>query len=132
MTTAAARNKERKGNLYERDCPSRGVLDHVTSRWGSLILVVLCERTHRFSELVRRIGGVSEKMLAQSLQVLEADGFVTRTVFPTNPPKVEYSLTQLGRDVATHVHALTGWIEANLSTVMKARASRAFESQASK
>ena len=79
------------------------------------------ERTHRFNELGRRIGGVSEKMLAQSLQALEADGFVLRTVYPTVPPKVEYSLTQSGRDVATRVRALTSWVEENVASVLHFR-----------
>lgn len=114
-------DRRRQANLFQSDCPSRSVLDHVTSRWGSLILFVLMERTHRFNELGRRIGGVSEKMLAQSLQALEADGFVLRTVYPTVPPKVEYSLTKSGRDVATRVHALTSWVEANVSSVLHFR-----------
>jgi DNA-binding HxlR family transcriptional regulator len=114
--------KNRKGNLYASDCPSRSVLDHVTSTWGSLVLNILLERTHRFSELGRSIGGVSEKMLAQSLRVLEADGFVLRTVYPTIPPKVEYSLTPLGREVALHIKALTGWVENNLPRVEQMRA----------
>ena len=113
--------KTRRGDLYQADCPTRGVLNHVTSRWGSLVLVMLLERTHRFSELARRIGGVSEKMLAQSLQALEADGFVLRTVYPTVPPKVEYSLTALGRQLAPRVQALTSWVEENVSTVLTIR-----------
>ena len=116
--------QHRKGDLYSPNCPSRGVLDHVTSRWGSLILIVLLERTHRFSELARRIGGVSEKMLAQSLQALEADGFVLRTVYPTVPPKVEYSLTPLGEEVAAHVKALTSWIEEHASHIVTFREKR--------
>ncbi len=119
------KGKGRRGDLYKPDCPSRGVLNHVTSRWGSLILIVLLERTHRFSELARRIGGVSEKMLAQSLQALESDGFVLRTVYPTVPPKVEYSLTKLGREIAPHVQALTSWVEDNVSTVMAIREKQA-------
>jgi len=115
-------SESRKGNLYSADCPSRSVLDHVTSRWGTLVLIILLEKTHRFSELRRRIGGVSEKMLAHSLQALEADGFVLRTAYPTVPPKVEYSLTPLGREAAPHIKALTGWIEVNLPRVMKIRA----------
>ena len=86
---------------------------------------MLLERTHRFSELARRIGGVSEKMLAQSLQSLEADGFVLRAVYPTVPPKVEYSLTELGRGVAPHIQALTGWVEDNISIIMKIREKQA-------
>ncbi len=116
--------KARHGNLRAADCPSRGVLDHLTSRWGSLILILLLEGTHRFSELRREIGGVSEKMLAQSLQRLEADGFLTRTVFPTIPPKVEYTLTPLGHEAATHIRALTDWVELNVSKVLKVRAKR--------
>lgn len=113
-----------KGDLFKVQCPSRSVLDHVTSRWGSLILVVLLERAHRFNELGRRVGGVSEKMLAQSLQALEGDGFVVRTVYPTVPPKVEYNLTEAGRQVAKRVQALTSWVEANVSDVLTFRSSR--------
>ena len=86
-----------------------------------LILIMLRERTHRFSELGRRIGGVSEKMLAQSLQVLEADGFVLRTVIPTVPPRVEYSLTTLGLEIVPYVEALTRWVEENVAAVMRVR-----------
>ena len=113
-TARPAARAERRGDLYQADCPTRGILDHMTSRWGALVLVLLLERTHRFSELARRIGGVSEKMLSQTLQVLEADGFVLRTVCATVPPNVEYSLTELGRDGAAHVAALTDWVNAML------------------
>jgi DNA-binding HxlR family transcriptional regulator len=116
--------ENRKGNLRSPDCPSRGVLEHVTSRWGVLILLLLQERTHRFSELGRSVGGVSQKMLAQTLQALEADGFVLRTVKPTVPPQVAYSLTPLGTEVAAHIQGLTGWIEDNLPKVMQIRAQR--------
>jgi len=110
------------GNLYAPACPSRGVLDHVTSRWGVLVLVALREGTHRFSELRRRVGGVSEKMLSQTLQALEADGFVRRELFPEIPPRVEYSLTPLGEEVAVRVEALAAWIEGNLGRIQAARA----------
>ena len=113
--------RKQKGNLYAADCPSREVLDHIATRWSSLILVMLLEKTHRFSELARRIGGVSERMLAHSLHALEADGFVLRVVFPTKPPKVEYSLTSLGRELAAHVQLLTQWVEANVSRVLEYR-----------
>ena len=111
--------RKQKGNLYAADCPSRKILDHIATRWSSLILVILLEKTYRFSELVRRIGGVSERMLAHSLHALETDGFVLRVVFPTKPPKVEYSLTPLGRELAAHVQPLTQWVEANVSRVLK-------------
>ena len=113
--------RKQKGDLYAADCPSREILDHIATRWSSLILVMLLEKTHRFSELARRIGGVSERMLAHSLHALEADGFVLRVVFPTKPPKVEYSLTPLGRELAAHIQPLTQWIEANVSRVLEYR-----------
>jgi DNA-binding HxlR family transcriptional regulator len=119
------RKPARRGDLQQADCPTRTILNHVTSRWGLLILIVLLERTHRFSELARRIGGVSEKMLAQSLQALEADGFIRRTVYPTIPPKVEYDLTALGNEIAPHLKVLTIWVEENVGVIMKIRERRA-------
>ncbi|MFB0710220.1 winged helix-turn-helix transcriptional regulator [Buttiauxella noackiae] len=111
----------RNGNLFAEQCPSRDVLKHVTSRWGVLILVALQDGTHRFSDLRRKMGGVSEKMLAQTLQWLEADGFVNRKSYPVVPPHVEYSLTPLGEEVAVKVAALADWIEENLPRVMASR-----------
>src|SRR6478752_5327280 len=102
-------------------CPSRLVLEHVTSRWGVLVLAALLERSYRFSELRRTVGGVSEKMLAQTLQTLERDGFVHRDAKPVIPPRVDYSLTPLGRDVARQVWALTRWVEEKLDDVFTAR-----------
>ncbi len=125
MPSIAARSsRKQQGNLYAADCPTRTVLDHVTSRWSCLILITLLQRTHRFSELRNHIGGVSERMLAHSLQALEGDGFVLRVVFSTKPPKVEYSLTPLGKEVAERVHALTHWVETNLPRVLQERSRR--------
>jgi DNA-binding HxlR family transcriptional regulator len=112
-------------DVYAAQCPSRPVLDRLTSRWGVLVLVALLEGTHRFRELARKIGGVSEKMLSQTLQALESDGFVVRTAFAEIPPRVEYSLTPLGIEAAERVRELVDWIEANLSRVVKARAQQA-------
>jgi DNA-binding HxlR family transcriptional regulator len=103
------------------NCPSRGVLEHLTSRWGVLILAALLGGTHRFSELRRTVGGVSEKMLAQTLQTLERDGFVRREAHPVIPPRVEYSLTELGEDAARQVWSLARWSEAHVGDVMAAR-----------
>lgn len=108
----------REGNLFAEQCPSREVLKHVTSRWGVLILVALRDGTHRFSDLRRKMGGVSEKMLAQSLQALEQDGFLNRVSYPVVPPHVEYSLTPLGEQVSDKVAALADWIELNLPQVL--------------
>ena len=122
LRKAMAKWAEQRGDLYAAACPSRGVLEHVTSRWGVLVLVALLEGTHRFSELRRKVGGVSEKMLAQTLHALEEDGFVVREVFPVIPPRVDYSLTPMGQEVASHIEALTDWIEDNLPRVFAARA----------
>lgn len=108
-------------DVVRSDCPERRILEHVTSRWGTLVLIVLLERSYRFSELRRRVGGVSEKMLAQTLQTLERDGFVHREAQPVIPPRVDYSLTPLGEEVATQIRTLAFWVEAKVPTVMAAR-----------
>lgn len=121
----------RMGEILARDCPSREILNHVCSRWGVLVLVVLLDGTHRFSELRRKIGGVSEKMLSQTLQSLEQDGFIDRKALPVVPPHVEYSLTLLGEEVAMQVNGLTTWIERNLPRIMDARQARTDAAEAS-
>lgn len=113
-----------RGELFAAECPSREVLQHVTSRWGVLVLVALLAGTHRFSDLRRKIGGVSEKMLAQTLQWLEGDGFVLRTQYPVVPPHVEYSLTPMGVEVAQQVEGLADWIEGNLGRILSGRRER--------
>ncbi|MDN8601443.1 MULTISPECIES: helix-turn-helix domain-containing protein [Citrobacter] len=125
MTNSTLSQQLREGNLFAEQCPSRDVLKHVTSRWGVLILVALRDGTHRFSDLRRKMGGVSEKMLAQSLQALELDGFVNRVSYPVVPPHVEYSLTPLGEQVSDKVAALADWIELNLPQVLAVRDERA-------
>ena len=113
----ALSDRVRRGELLSAECPSRDVLRHVTSRWGVLVLLVLADGTQRFSGLRRKIGGVSEKMLAQTLQWLEHDGLVARREFPVVPPHVEYSLTPMGVEVAEHVRGLADWIELNLHRI---------------
>ena len=113
--------KLRRGELFSADCPTRSVLKNVTSRWGVLILVALLGGTHRFSDLRRKIGGVSEKMLAETLQALEADGLIHRTAYQVVPPHVEYDLSELGTQAAHHVEALADWIEENVGLMLKAR-----------
>ena len=115
----------REGNLFAEQCPSRDVLKHLTSRWGVLVMVALRDGTHRFSDLRRKMGGVSEKMLAQSLQALEHDGFVDRVSYPVVPPHVEYSLTPMGIEVSEKVAALVDWIEVNTPQVLAHREDRA-------
>ncbi|MFJ5776594.1 winged helix-turn-helix transcriptional regulator [Streptomyces sp. NPDC093094] len=109
----------------EAMCPYRLVLEHVTSRWGVLVLIALMERSYRFSELRREIGrtgrGVSEKMLTQTLQTLERDGLVLRDAKPVIPPRVDYSLTPLGHEAAAQVRALALWTERRMTDVEEAR-----------
>ncbi|SFW78898.1 helix-turn-helix domain-containing protein [Pseudomonas sp. NFACC04-2] len=114
----------RRGDVLSADCPSREVLKHMTSRWGVLVLVILLGGMHRFSELRRKIGGVSEKMLSQTLQELEADGLVNRKSLPVVPPHVEYRLTPLGREAAEHLEVMVNWIEEKIPQIMSLRRSR--------
>jgi len=110
-----------RGEVFSDQCPSREILKHVTNRWGGLVLVALLLGTHRFSDLRRKLSGVSEKMLAQTLQTLEADGFVMRVSYPVVPPHVEYSLTSLGAELAKQVGLLVDWIEINLPRILDAQ-----------
>lgn len=107
-----------QANVLVAECPSRQILGHLTSRWGVLVMIALMTGTHRFAALRRRIGGVSERMLAQTLQQLEADGFVLRRAFDVVPPHVEYSLTPLGQEAGAHLAPLVGWIETALPRIL--------------
>jgi DNA-binding HxlR family transcriptional regulator len=106
-----------RGDLMSAQCPSRDVLKHLTSRWGVLVLISLMGGTRRFSEIRRMIGGVSERMLSQTLQWLERDGMVNRKAYDVVPPHVEYSLTPLGREAAEKVGALADWIETSMPRI---------------
>ncbi|WUH90677.1 helix-turn-helix transcriptional regulator [Streptomyces sp. NBC_00433] len=108
-------------DVFAKDCPSRTTLAHVTGRWGSLTLGALREDTLRFNELRRRVDGVSEKMLSQTLHALERDGLVVRDARPTNPPHVEYRLTELGADTADRLLALIGLVEERMPDVLAAQ-----------
>ncbi|MEU6940193.1 helix-turn-helix domain-containing protein [Streptomyces rubiginosohelvolus] len=121
MAVSDVRAARGVGVIKQPMCPSRMILEHVTSRWGVLVLVALLERSYRFSELRREVGGVSEKMLAQTLQTLERDGFVHRDAKPVIPPRVDYSLTPLGIGAAEQVSALGRWIERQVDAVQAAR-----------
>jgi DNA-binding HxlR family transcriptional regulator len=113
-----------KGDLFAGPCPSRKVLKHVCSQWGLLILISLQgKKVMRFAELRNKLDGVSEKMLAQSLQALASDGFLLRKSYPVVPPHVEYSLTEMGEEIAVRVAQLTDWIECNLPRVLEVQLS---------
>ena len=107
------------GQVLSNECPAREILEHLTTKWSVLVLRCLSDGVHRFSELKQRIEGVSEKMLAQTLKVLEKDGFLIRTVYPVVPPKVEYQLTILGAQAAEKMTLLTGWLERNLPEILE-------------
>ena len=107
------------GQVLSNECPSREILEHLTNKWSVLVLRCLSEGVHRFSELKQRIEGVSEKMLAQTLKMLEQDGFILRTVYPVVPPKVEYQLTITGSQAAEKINYLIGWVERSLPEIWK-------------
>ncbi|WP_236788394.1 helix-turn-helix domain-containing protein [Amycolatopsis sp. GM8] len=109
-------------DVFARACSSRGILEHITGRWGTLALAALAEGPFRFNALRRKVDGVSEKMLAQTLQALERDGFVHREAQPTIPPRVEYSLTPSGIEVAAKLQALIEFVEGKVPEVAEARA----------
>ncbi|MGY5391939.1 winged helix-turn-helix transcriptional regulator [Acinetobacter sp.] len=106
------------GQVLSTACPSREILEHLSSKWSLLVLHCLSEGVHRFSELKVKIEGISEKMLSQTLKTLEQDGLVLRTVYPIVPPKVEYQLTILGSQAATKVNELISWIERNIPEIL--------------
>ena len=109
-------------DVFARNCTSRPVMDTVAGRWGILTLAALLEGTHRFNELRRRVDGVSEKMLSQTLHALERDGLVVRSVLSTIPPRVEYSLTDVGRRVALKLTELIELVEGEMPEISAAQA----------
>ena len=111
-----------QANVYEANCPSRQILDRIGDTWSVLVVVMLAEGTHRYTELAKRIEGVSPKMLTQTLRGLERDGLITRTVHPVVPPRVDYALTELGRSLYALVEGLEKWAEAHIDDVQAARA----------
>lgn len=108
-----------KGSLA--DCPIRNVVQNVFGKWSSLLLMALAEKAYRFGELRRLVPDISQRMLTQSLRDLQRDGYVHREVFPTKPPSVEYSLTDMGRSMYGSLQHLLEWAENNAPRVNEAR-----------
>ncbi|KAA0022239.1 winged helix-turn-helix transcriptional regulator [Antrihabitans cavernicola] len=108
-------------SVFGSACTSRQALQNVTGRWGVLAIAALSDGPYRFNALRRRVEGVSERMLSQTLQALERDGMVDRAVLEAIPPKVEYSLTELGTEVAVALRALIDVVEAGMPTVTAAQ-----------
>jgi DNA-binding HxlR family transcriptional regulator len=110
-----------KGNVYASDCPTRQVLDRIGDKWTALIIGLLEQKTMRFSELSHSIGGISQKMLTQTLRSLERDGLVKRTVYAEVPPRVEYTLTPLGETLTVPLAAIRQWAETHIDAVTEAQ-----------
>lgn len=104
--------------VFPAGCPSRVVLEHVTSKWGLLILIALSEGAQRWSMLRRRADGISEKMLAQTLKTLERDGLVSRNAQPTIPARVDYSLTERGHEISALLVPLADWAVQNATDIV--------------
>ncbi len=106
----------------EAQCPVRNVLDRIGDKWSLLVLLVLDEvETMRFNEIHKTIGSISQKMLTVTLKSLEADGLVTRTMYPQIPPRVEYNLTQRAKGMLPHIHNLVKWSEENMADIENSR-----------
>jgi len=108
-------------DVFERDCTSRAALDDIASKWGPIVLLALIDGEHRFNALRRRVAGVSEKMLSQTLQAFERDGLVHREMITAVPPHVEYTLTEFGRDAAGHLRDLAELLEGSAGAIEAAR-----------
>lgn len=122
-TTGAGPSRTGVWNVYNAQCPTRLVLNRIADKWTVLIVGSLEKGTKRFGVLRREIDGISQKMLTQTLRGLERDGLITRSVFPSIPPRVEYSLTPLGRTLVGLLDAIRLWSESHIEEVLDAQAS---------
>ena len=120
--------KASKWDVYDEKCPTRLTLDRVADKWTVLIVGRLAERTHRFGELRQGVTGISPKVLTQKLRELERDGLVSRKIYASVPPKVEYSLTPLGRTLIGLLDAIRTWSETHIESVLEAQ--QTFDAQA--
>lgn len=114
-------SKTMTGNSYDPQCPTRQVLDRIGDKWTVLVLILLLDEPVRFNELRRRVAGVSQKMLSQTLKSMERDGLVHRRAIATVPVTVEYSITPLGQTLAALVDQMRLWAEHNLGHVLAAQ-----------
>ncbi len=110
-----------RGNIYDDTCPTRMVLDRLADKWTVLVVAYLASGTYRFGEIRRKVRGISPKVLTQTLRGLERDGIVRRRVYASVPPKVEYSLTPLGRTLISLVDAISDWAETNITVVIESQ-----------
>ncbi|CAN5519400.1 helix-turn-helix domain-containing protein [soil metagenome] len=110
-----------RGDAFDPNCPTRVVLDRIGDKWTVLVVSALAPGTMRFTELRSRIGAVAPKVLTQTLRALERDGILTRRIFAEVPPRVEYSLTDLGRSLAAPIDVIQDWAEEHVGAVVRAR-----------
>lgn len=108
-------------NPYDRNCPTRRVLDRIGDRWTVLVVGSLAGGALRYSEIAERVDGISQKMLTQTLRGLERDGLIVRTMYPQIPPRVEYELTEAGQSLRAPLMALEDWAKEHMSSVLVAR-----------
>lgn len=111
--------KERRKD--KKSCPVRDMLDHISDKWSVIILITLSRHPHRFGELLREIDGISQRMLTETLSDLQRDGLINRTVYPTKPPSVEYSLTTLGESLMIPLWELVYWANTHSKKIQIAR-----------
>lgn len=121
MNVSLADLRAEQPGVFQDGCPTRTVLDHVMGKWGVLVLMALSDGTQRWGVLRRNVSGISEKMLASTLKTLEADGLVARTAYPEVPPRVEYRLTDRGRDLMERVIPLMQWVATNADDIVSRR-----------
>lgn len=110
-----------RGDAFDPDCPTRLVLDRIGDKWSALVLLGLQDGPRRFTQLRDRIGGITPKVLTQTLRAMERDGLLTRTIYAEVPPRVEYALTPLGQSLRTPIEAVARWAEENVEAVVAAR-----------
>ncbi|WP_344894237.1 helix-turn-helix domain-containing protein [Actinomadura meridiana] len=110
-----------KGNAFDPNCPTRLVLDRIGDKWSVLVVLSLSSGPRRFTQLRDTIGGITPKVLTQTLRAMERDGLLIRTVFAEVPPRVEYALTPLGQSLQSPIGAVAAWAEENVEAVIAAR-----------
>ncbi|MFI6598136.1 winged helix-turn-helix transcriptional regulator [Nonomuraea sp. NPDC050536] len=109
------------GDVFDPNCPTRVVLDRIGDKWSVLVLLSLSDGPMRFTALRQRIGGVTPKVLTQTLRTMEADGLISRKIFAEVPPRVEYTLTDLGRSLHGPISVVASWAELNVRKILESR-----------
>lgn len=117
----AKRQDEDQGDLFDPDCPTRLVLDRIGDKWTALVVLLLSDGPMRFTELRRQMGSVAPKVLTQTLRRMERDGLLSRAVFATVPPRVDYALTELGHSLVRPISVVSDWAEMHVNQITRAQ-----------